>query len=324
MVSRIEDFTINTSNTSPKRKRVSLLRAASPYSLACASGLYLAIVLAIATPADADVIWLVGQQQPVYGIVDSVGQKQINFRQTTDGQTFQSRKINRRSIATVVINYDASRLSSLAYGDWKPWLELAEELDSQKQDPVARNLAIRLLVIITANSGNLDQRRNAMDSLVSLARNKTEQKQFNRLRFLETGRGDLEVAEESQQADPQARKAAADLVRRVRLQQINQRELAKRVPEMDVISSLEGVCSWQELLQISQSNRIDSRNLRRLVELELTLRSDKKSSVADSQNDWHVLARQIGTSQLTLPSIDNVTEFDPAATKFVDGKWTKP
>jgi len=265
-------------------------------SLASAAGLYL--LLATVDPVGADAIWLVGQKQPIYGIVESSDQKQIQFRRTTDGQQFESQTIGRNSVETIVVNHDSSRLSSLPYGDWKPWLELAEELDSQKQDPVARNLAIRLLVIVTANSNDAQQRGAAMDGLVSLARNNAERQQFNRLRYLETGKGEPAPSVRAGRSSPRDRKSAADLVRRVRLQQTTNRELNDRVSEKKLISSLQGVCSWQE--------------------------SDKKSGVTNRQSDWHVLARQIGTSDLQLPSIKNVTEFDPSATKFVTGKWTKP
>ena len=286
----------------------------------------LILMLWVASVARADVVWIVGQDEPIYGIVESSDEQQIGFRESADGVEFALRTIPRKSIETIVINRDPQRLASLTPGEWDAWLMLAEELHPQKQDPIARNLAMRLLVIVIANTDRESQRRIAIEELVSLARSEAERETLNQLRYLQTGQGSVlklntGQIEEFETADKQA---TADLVRRVRLQELSKGELLENGNAKKIIQSLDEVCSWEELLQISRTNRIDEPSLRRLVELELKLRQRGDDTENAARSDWHVLARQVGHHQLALPTIENVTEFDPQATRFVDGQWVKP
>lgn len=293
-------------------------------------GLVFALVgwfqLAVLGITQADVLWIVGQHEPIFGIVESSNDQQVMFRQTTDGLEFTLRAIKRIDIETMVVNHDSEKLASLQPGDWGEWLRLAEDLDSQKKDPVARDLAMRLLVVVAGNTDRDSQRRTAIEALVSFARSDSQREQLNRLRYLETGQG----AVQNQHLGPTEdvglieRVAIAELVRQVRLQQIQHAELARNEEAEKVVASLEGGCSWEELLRISRSNRIDESNGRRLVELELRLRRrESDPSPKTPRSSWHRLADQVGVREWELPTIENVTRFDPQATRFDDGKWVR-
>ena len=284
-------------------------------------------ITSFASVAQADVVWIVGQDDPIYGIVESSDEQQIVFRETVDGQKFSARTIQRSSIETLVINHDPQQLAKLPSGQWETWLSLAETLHAQKKDPVARNLAIRVLVIVVANSERENQRQTAIEELVSLARSESERQKFNQLRYLETGHGSVpkKIAGEFENFESSEKKAVADLVRRVRLQETSTEELSRNGKAKEIVLSLDEVCSWEDLLQMSRTNRIDEPSLRRLVELELKLRQNSDGGSENAtRSDWHVLAQQVGHHELTLPRIENVTEFDPRATRFADGKWMKP
>ncbi len=284
------------------------------------------VILANLQVAEADVIWIKGQAQPFFGIVDAADDQQISFRQTDDGKSFESRKITQSSVRVVVINHDEQRLAALTQGNWQSWLDYAEELDSQKRDPVARNLAIKLLIVVVAHSDDREQREVALSKLVSLSRSEEERSKLEQLRFLETGE---KLPVQSVVADvnhsQQAKASAADLVRKIRLQENTDGKLGDDSAARVVISSFEDICSWQELVQIAKANRIDGQSVKRLVALELALRMTEKDSVpTQSRKQWHELAQRIGTSQLSLATIDSVTEFDPWATSFANGKWSRP
>ena len=275
--------------------------------------------------AIADTLWLVGQEKPVHGIVESIENAQISFQQTSNGREFQRIEIAQRSIQTMIVNFDATRLSNLAHGDWDAWYEYAEELMPQKQDPVARVLARRLLVIVAGNSKEADLRKAALSDLISLTQNEVQKKKLRQLYYLETGdKSFVEQNTTSATLPPmEQRKAAAERVNAIRRGR-DVGQLANNESLKSVISSFEETCSWQELIQISRSNRIDNRSLRRLVALELELLTAKGSrESSDSKNEWHILAGRAGASTLSLPSIDNVTEFDPQETSFQNGKWSR-
>ena len=275
----------------------------------------------------ADVVWIAGQDEPIFGIVESSDAQQVMFRQTSDGQEFTLRFIKRTDIQTMVVNHDPQTLASLQPGDWDDWLRLSEELYSQRRDPVARDLAMRLLIVVAGNSDHDAERRSAFAALLPLARSDVEREQLMQLRYLETGEGEVRPrdVDSSKQIGNAEKERVAALVRRVRLQQIQPAELSKNAEAKRVVSSLEEVCSWEELLRLSRINRIDDESLRRLVELEFSLRRrNQNGPTKKPTSEWHLLANRIGGSELELPTIENVTEFDPQATQFADGKWSRP
>ena len=90
------------------------------------------------------------------------------------------------------------------------------------------------------------------------------------------------------------------------------------------VNAFKKVCSWEELVKISKSNRIDQQHLRTLVALEYQLRVGESEGTANRQREvpWHFLAGRTGSKTLSLPTIGNATEFDPTQTRYADGRWT--
>lgn len=287
-----------------------------------------AVALFLATPnvTRADTIWLDGESSPLFGIIESSDQQSIVFKKTADGSTFESVAISKDRISSVVVSFDVQRLSSLVHGDWQPWQDYAEELFSQKQDPVARNLAIRLLVIIVGNSKGTRQRDAALNDLIALARNEVERENLLRLRYLETGRGQPEkkVVQPTNLPSRESRKSAAKLVQSIR----RRRDVSQQLSDQqlkETVSAFSQTCSWQELVQFAKANRIDDEGLRRLVALELELRTEDGESKTSNANrgSWHLQANRISTATLDLPTIRSATGFDPQQNRFVDGHWKK-
>jgi hypothetical protein len=288
--------------------------------------LFALFVVLFPVALSADVVWLVGEKDPIYGIVESSDANTIRFRQTRDGKKYESVSFDRKSIESVVTNFDALRLAALLPEDWRPWCEYSEELISQKQDPVAHNLAMRLLVIVVGNSSDANQRDAALSDLISLARNADELKRLTQLRYLETGvRPAVQTeAPTTNLKGSNERDAAIELVRAIRNGK-DVSELTLDAKLKQTVDSYADVCSWQELVQISKSNRIGEQQLRQLVALEFRLRSDETAIASQEARKvpWHLLASRTEKSLLSFPTIGNVTEFNPNETRFVDGKWSQ-
>jgi hypothetical protein len=294
----------------------------------CGNSLWRSLAVVIAMTAwchtsFADTLWFEGQQDPIYGIVESTAGGKVQFQRTSDGSTFERIEIDSEKVRLMVKNFDSVRLESLEPGNWNAWHEYAEELFVQRKDPVAHHLAMRLWVVVLGNSQDAQQREAALSNLVGLARSNEERRKLQQLQYLETGKRVTVVNPEAKETMPamDQRKSAAMRIKSVRNGQgtidTNDEDLKR------VVSYFEGTCSWQELIQISRSNRIGNRSLRLLVELELALLSGDKNGVADQYVEWHALAVRVGSSTLKLPTVSNVTEFDPLATKFENGKWTR-
>ena len=276
----------------------------------------------------ADSIWLVENDQPLYGIVKSENAESIVFHQTTDGVQFNEVVLPKSQVETVVINFDRERLSRLSPDNLLSYVEYAEELQSQKKDPVARQLAIRLLVIAAGNSSEQNLRRSSLSQLVTLARSDTESAIFQKLLYLETGIRTTRVYETKKITSPQANQARArtiELVKRIR-QGVSIAEQFDDAQLKETVEQFESVCSWSELVQISRSNRINNQQLRRLVELEDCLRRKKsvdQNTEIELSEPWNLLAKRIGTKDVVIPRIETVTEFDPTEALFAEGKWIK-
>lgn len=276
--------------------------------------------------ANADSIWFVGEKVPAYGIVESADANTIRFRRTADGKKYELVSIDRKSVESIAINFDSKRLEALVPGAWQSWYEYAEELTSQSRDPVARHLAMRLLVIVAGNSTDANQRDAALADLISLSRNVDESKKLKQLRFLESGIRQASEQEvlASKTLHSTDRLAAIKLVQAIR----NDREVVEPTLDAQIKKTIEAfsdVCSWQELVQISKSNRIGDQQLRQLVALEFRLRIGNAAQTKNesSKESWHLLASRGGKSSIVLPTIENVTEFDPGQTRFVNGKWSQ-
>jgi len=287
--------------------------------------LVLLAMVFVTRPSIADTVWLVDEKKPVFGLVESIQNGQIQFQRTNDGISFEQVKIDQNSVQSMVISHNAERLGALTHGDWGAWHEYAEELFSQRSDPVARALAIRLLVIVLGNSKETELRKAALADLVSLARNDEEREKLRQLQYLETGKQIAATESQTKQSLPsiEERKSAAQRIKSIRLGR-NVGQLADDDSLRKVIAAFEETCSWQELIQIANSNRIDDQSLRLLVALEIELLTKRETTNATERRfQWHTLAARVGSSTLNLPSIETVTEFDPLATRFENGKWTR-
>ena len=314
---------VKTSQNATTRSRVGLVLQNWVAVRVC---VLFALILASPKTVHADSIWLNGASSPLFGIVESSDDQSIVFKKTSDGSTFETVTIPKAQVSSVVINLDAQRLSSLVHGRWQQWQDYAEELFSQKQDPVARNLAMRLSVIVAGNAKDTRQRNAALNDLIALARNETERENLLTLRYLETG----QKPPEKQDVPPtnlpsvESRQAAVKLVRSIRLRRDVSQQLASEQLKQTV-SAMQQVCSWQELVQIANSNRIDAQDLRQLVALELELRIvDKESKATNTAGgSWHLQASRISNKTVSLPTITSATGFDPDENRFVDGRWEK-
>ena len=273
----------------------------------------------------ADVIWLKGSAEPVVGrILDEKGdQIEIQFADRT------IQKIPRNKIVASSNTVSDTRLEQLTASDWMPYFELAEELSVEKADPVAHELAIRLLLIVAANA-DLQLRESALSGLAQLGRNEREQSRFRLLKRMRSQSTDLAIRPPQSQS-----------VSRSRLEQSRQRLLegiqsirrgggdraTKLLTSKEIehaLPKVADVCSRSELIQMSRLNRLSLAQLSKLLKAELILRGEKVQTGNNDNQNWGYQAAQQCRVESELPTLENVTEFDPNQSVFRGGRWIQP
>lgn len=278
------------------------------------------VLLSFPVHGVADVIWLNSDNQPIYGIVDDAqsSDEQVAFAKTSNGSAFEAVRIDRSNIKAIVINVDKPKLASLAPDKPESWFDHAEWLATQKQDPVARKLAIRLLLITAKHSPEQSIRDSAVRNLIPLARTPEETRKFKRLSWLETGTPDpvrIALADTAPiQLDPQQTQLALEIIQAIR------RKSPVDASRWSAISDTISIPGTESIEAMANAKELSSQQLSQLVALEFRLRNPGLP-ITRSNPTWLELQSETKTVDLEFPTIDNVTEIDPSKTLFRDGSW---
>ncbi len=278
----------------------------------------------VVMPAWGDVVWLKTQQDPLYGIVQSDDGQALTLLKTTNGTDFESVVLQRSEIKMVLVNIDSKSLEALAPDEPQSYFEQAEVLVSQKKDPVARQLAIRLFLIAANHASEKVLQESAIRNLISLARTKEEAKRFQWLAWLETGGTEpwLRTDESKNQVSLPAR----DLKRALRaVQALRQGRRVELSGEWPNFENWAEAISQEELIAMSKEKELNDQQLARLVALEFRLRNpDQTQSPKPRLASWAEMASRQKQADLIFPTLENVTEFDPAESVYRKGKWVRP
>jgi hypothetical protein len=291
--------------------------------------------------AFADVLWLVDDPEPKFGLVAEANDEVVRFNESVDGVNFEAVEYQRSKVTALVVNVDFKRLESLSVDRISEYRDYAEELIPQAVDPVARRLAIRLLVIVAGNSDGKKVRKAAIASLVRLASTKEERQRWRLLEFLETGSNHSPSLEKLNQNRP--RTSAADRNELVALLQSlrrgEKRSLANvKLSVRETANVWRETCSWEELEQIAKVNLLRDDQLQRLVNLEYEIRRVDQGDAMDGENGsnanslktneeqtpWNELALRSEKRKIEFPTIENATEFDSRDYLFRNGRWQRP
>ncbi len=281
------------------------------------------------TPLRADVIWIKGQSEPVYGWIVAADEQQVVFRSTDVGLA-QPLKFERDLIESFVKNIDASRLEKLDPADLPAYRDYAEELSIQKVDPVARALAIRLYLIAAAH-GPQDLQQSSLRGMVALANNDKQLKKWSLLLRLTQSSRDQTTGEEAQagqRIEPADQQLALRIVRSIRQGQGS--EATQLLLQPEVRSSLRHwnpICAVDELNKMASLNRPTLSQLNKLLQIELSIINDESQAEVDGRNNaenWGESAQASPMLTGLIPSFENATEFDPAKSIYRAGRWVEP
>ena len=281
-------------------------------------------------------IWQNGNSpKRLYGVVERDDPGEVHFRMHPD-LGGELRVIPRNEILALVFHADESRLMELKPENLADYRDYAEELASRGDDLQARDLAIRLFLIVAYGAGERpfqpgarQLRASALRNLQPLARDDTERRAFEQLATL-YGLSERALsgvtAPSPEEITEEMRANLLDLLLAVRA---GNREGALRLlqhPDMErAWKTVSPICRWDELSRIIQQGEPLGFQLQRLLTVEVELRKRwKVGSIPRTKVDsWAVQAREHEPQAEWLPNLLDVTEYDPRQNVWCNGQWIR-
>lgn len=276
-----------------------------------------------------DVLWLDGDERPIFGLVEQVDDATLRFYRYIAPGERQLLQVPSDRIAMLIRTVDVARLEGLAPDHPQSYRNYGEELARFADDPESRELAIRLFTIagyLADQDGNERLRESALRNLRVLARTDEERdrivglgKAFG-IRFLAR---DTESRNSESMTDAQRSQWLA-VVRSIRREQwqtavklMNQLDDG---PNQKIAVEKSTTISVQDLESLVARRSISDSDLDRLLQLELWLQGQWQTTSAANNIPWSALASRPAMLEW-IPDWDELNEFDPRRTVFRDGRW---
>jgi hypothetical protein len=281
---------------------------------------------------DADVVWVRGEPEPVYGTVIERNPTEITFL-IYGGEANSNRTIARDTIETLIVNIDVPRLETLNPDNPTGYRDYAEELSAQQRDPAARELAVRLYLIgaflADGGPGSSELRQSCLDGLVALASSPAQSEKWKTLRFLynPTVRLDEEPKPPTSPLTEAQRELALNVVRLIRRGKGG--EAAELMAQTETESALQpwaSVCPPEQLKRIARRNQPTVSQLRQLLQIELAILNREPPATANSsqRRSWSDDATTTSAIDGMITSFKSATQFDPEKSVFRNGSWVRP
>ena len=298
----------------------------SRYSRLSTVALLFAAMSFFADGVRADIVWLRGQSEPVYGIVREVGDSQLTLDEWVGTDKFSERRLSMSDIESYLVNVDPTRLERLNPANPSGYLEYAEELATQRRDPVAQGLCVRLY-LIAAKHSSADERRSAICGLLATARSEEEQKQLVQIAELydvqpRTVKPDSEVVA----SEPSDQRSLLEALQKLRRGDSVAAVESLRNPELqELVHGFLGGLDANELVRWAGMDQLSGRQLAQLLSMERALElSENGGLTLGSTSRWGTESTRSIQSITKIPNLENVTEFDPSKSVFRNRNWQKP
>lgn len=281
----------------------------------------------------ADVIVVRDEPQPYVGRITVSDSEKLTIEIVDAEGITREITFAPERVLLIVKAEDRERLESLVPGQWEAYRNLAEELASQRIDPQAAELAIRLFLIVAYHERG-SVREGALASLVGLARDPEEEKRFRTLAYRMSER------EESQWLQPPITLVRTPLspaerellLRTIRLIRQDEGDQALAQMRSDGFSTtyvkVEHLLPFQDLKRYAYSRVVTTRRMTDLLRFELAL----MDPVSEDGEAMEIRKGTTGWSSINLEAqpplhdVDwlTVTEFDPRDHLYRDGSWRRP
>lgn len=280
----------------------------------------------------ADIVVVRGETRPLVGKVTVDQDDQVVVEvQDAEGLT-REHHVARERVLLIVLAEDQEKLSGLVPGQWEDYRRMAEELASQRLDPHATELAIRLFLIVAYHERG-SVREGAIASLVGLARSPEEERKFRTLAYRSAEQDQVQWLQPpvTQIRAPLSAAERELLLRTVRLIRQDEGDLAlgtlRDEEFLATYVKVEHLLAYQDLKRYAYSRSINPRRMSDLLRFELALLDPSgQTELAEARKGttgWSSIPLEL---QPPLRDVDwmNATEFDPRDHLYRDGSWRRP
>ena len=303
--------------------------------------LALALIALLAAPAVARAIVVLpkGSSKPVMGYLVREDERTIVVREILPDGKPREQTFQRDQIDELLVTVSPERLAELDPARPQLYREYAEELAEKHRDPEARDMALRLYHM-AAVLGEGSLRRGSILGLAALARTPQEERRFRAAAYLYDPEHDAAVLAEGAgvklAAAPTATEPLAELATALRLVRQGRGSQAKAIFEKpssrEPLAALAGIVSGEELLAACTAKNLSGEQLYKLVKAELAIERSLAGRPGGSAADdfalqpasWAASIKSHGLSALPPLALETLTEFDPRACVYRDGKWVRP
>jgi hypothetical protein len=283
------------------------------------------------------VVLLKGNATPVMGFLVSQDEANVVVREPLADGGHRDRAFRRSEIEQLIITVSPERLTALDPDDPRGYHNYAEELTEKRQDPEARQTAIRLYqVAASLDASQLG--RSSLLGMIELARTADEERRFRACAYLLDPAHDAGVLREPD-AVPAAAQVAnrtesyADFARALVALRQGRTDVARRLFELPRVErqlgQFAGVLSQEELGEALRAESLSPAQLYKVVLLELAItpaagETATAKTPAAPPTSWREGLKRGGRKPLRAVSLETLTEFDPSECLFRDGRWVEP
>lgn len=300
---------------------------------------FLALAIAIFTPtAQAVVVLPKGATQPVMGYLVRQDAATIVVREVLPGGKSRETAFRKSEIDELLITVSPDRLAALDPAQPRLYREYAEELAEKHRDPEARDAALRLFHM-AAVLGDAKLRRGSLLGLAALARSPQEERRFRAAAYLYDPEHDPKLLADPDDLNipktPVVTEPLRELLAAIRLARQGKGSQARATIEppqvREQLAALSRIFTPAEFLATCAEKELSDAQLYKLLRAEtaivesLGMGSEASAREARSrQLSWSAAVHSNRLNAVPSLSLVSLTEFDPRACLFKDGKWVRP
>lgn len=296
-------------------------------------------LVALVAQSVSAVILITETGKRVPGYLVSMTATEVVIRVPVQGGESRIERFPRKSVS-VLESFKPERLEALQPGNPAAYRDYAEELVARKDDPEARDLALRLFVI----AASLDPEKlgkGCMATAAGIARTPQEERRLRAVAYLLDTRHDQSLIQEKAAKAPPSKgnglpgdpkgKAFMAALKAYRRGQYAEAEKQANIPGVETYFQLVGPIQHAGFLQACakaagvKTPPDPSSDLARKI-LQLELESDEKigQPAEGRKNPWSIALTPDSRRVPPLPSLANVTEFSPTDSVYSKGVWSMP
>jgi len=290
----------------------------------------------VVSPAWAVIVFTKNSDEPVRGFLISENSIRIVIDELLPSGERREVVFPKVAVEDIIRAVDAERLAALSPDKPEAYRNYAEDLAAKTKDPEAQVAAIHLY-LLAASLAPEELGRSCLIGMAALARTPEEERAFNAMAYLLDPDHDASLLKPTKlvasnfvtikESYRLALRRAIQLLRSGRVTEARSMLRRSAVEEAEqYYSHIVSAADYESAL--NARGRLPSELLRKLLTLEITLSEPVASDHAKPETTelipWSRLLSRGEVKPVRSLTLATITEFDPRACVFRNGKWAVP